>query len=320
MNFYKMRNLSIIIPVYNVEPFIRSTLDSVYNQKVDEQLFEVIVVNDGSPDNSMDIVDEFAALHSNLTIINQDNQGLSCARNAGIKNAVGKYVWVVDSDDMITDHSIKEALHEIEKSPDVDIFCFNLYEKRGNSLTPTCLSSKAVYQQYYGEIHDGFSYCRKLPTGVCQKFLFRKGFLEENDLEFTPGIYHEDQDFLIRCYTKAKRILPLQNIWYVYNIRESGSITSTFKIKRFHDLLWIVKNFRMLSDKSNDFKERTILEEGVFSLTYGLLNSKYRNNQEFKDFLKENIKLLKSLLFSSYFRSIRKNSLGKSWRLLKTII
>lgn len=315
-----MMKLSIVIPVYNVEPFIKSTLDSIYNQKVDEHCFEVVVVNDGTPDNSMEIVKEFAVTHANLMIINQKNQGLSCARNAGMKVAKGEYIWVVDSDDMVTDHSIKGILKEVQVHPNIDMFCFDLYEKRGEYLIPTSLFSKSSYQKYYGEIHDGYFFCRKLPTGVAPKFLFRREFLKENCLEFTPGIYHEDQDFLIRCYTKAKSVLPLQNIWYIYNIRESGSITSTFKIKRFNDLLWIVKNFRTLAEKSNDFKQRTILEDGVFSLTYGLLSSRYRSNVEFKAFLKDNIKLLKCLLLSSYFKSIRKNSLGKSWRLLKSII
>lgn len=312
--------LSIVIPVYNVEPFIKSTLDSIYNQKVDEHCFEVIVVNDGTPDNSMEIVKEFAVTHANLMIINQKNQGLSCARNAGMKVAKGEYIWVVDSDDMVTDHSIKEILNEILIHPTVDMFCFDLYEKRGHNLIPTSLFSKSSYQKYYGKVHSGYFYCRKLPTGVSPKFLFRRVFLKENGLEFTPGIYHEDQDFLIRCYTKAKSVLPLRNIWYIYNIRESGSITSTFKIKRFQDILLVMDKFRQLSLNSKDYKVITILEEGIFSLSYGLLSSRYRSNAEFNAFLKDNIKLLKYLLLSSYFRSIRKNSLGKSWRLLKSII
>lgn len=308
--------LSIVIPVYNVEDYIRGTLGSIYNQKVDEQCFEVIVVNDGTPDNSMNIVKEFAATHQNLTIINQENQGLSAARNAGIKVAKGDYIWVVDSDDSISENSISEILAILEKYHDVDMFCFDHYEKRGDNLMATSLFTKPSYQKYYGEIHDGYFYCRKLPTGVSQKFLFRRGFLQENQLEFTPGIYHEDQDFLIRCYTKAKRILPLGNVWYVYNIRESGSITSTFKIKRFHDLLWIINNFRRLSYETDDVNERTILEEGVFSLTYGLLKSKYKDVEEYRIFLSNHLKQLKHLLLSSYFKSIRKNSLGKSWRLI----
>jgi len=312
--------LSIVIPVYNVEDYIRGTLDSIYNQKVDEQLFEVIVVNDGTPDKSMDIVKEFSFVHSNLRIINQQNQGLSAARNAGMNVAKGDYIWVVDSDDRITDNSISEALAILEKHQDVDMVCFNLYEQRGDNLIPTTLFSKPSYQRYYDEVHDGYFYCRKLPTGVSPKFFFRRRFLEDNHLEFTPGIYHEDQDFLIRCYTKAKSILPIRNIWYVYNIRESGSITSTFKMKRFHDLLWIINNFRRLADETQNVKARTILEEGVFSLVYGLVESKYKTVEAYRAFLRDNMKQLRYLLLSSYFKSIRKNSLGKSWRLIVGIL
>lgn len=312
--------LSIVIPVYNVEPFIRATLDSIYKQGVDESLFEVIVVNDGTPDNSMATVKTFAVAHTNLAIINQRNQGLSAARNTGMRVAKGDYIWVVDSDDSITENSISQALKEITRHPYVEMFCFDLNEQRGDNFTPTTLFSKPSYCKYYGEVHDGYFFCRKLPTGVSQKFLFSRSFLQKYELEFTPGIYHEDQDFLIRCYTKAKCILPLKHIWYNYNIRESGSITSTFKMKRFYDLLWIIKNFRRLSIETNDMKTRTILEEGVFSLCYSLLVSQYKNIEEYLSFLRNNNKQLKYLLISSYFKSMRKNSLGKSLRLIKAII
>lgn len=315
-----MMKLSIVIPVYNVEPFIRGTLESIYKQGVDESLFEVIVVNDGTPDNSMAIVEMFADAHTNLAIINQKNQGLSAARNSGIKVAKGDYIWVVDSDDSITENSISQALGEITRHPYVEMFCFDLNEQREDNFTPTTLFSKPSYCKYYGEEHDGYFYCRKLPTGVSPKFLFSRSFLQKNGLLFTPGIYHEDQDFLIRCYTKAKCILPLKHIWYNYNIRESGSITSTFKIKRFYDLLWIIKNFRRMSIETNDMKTRTILEEGVFSLCYSLLVSQYKNIEEYLSFLRNNNKQLKYLLISSYFKSMRKNSLGKSLRLIKAII
>ena len=127
-------------------------------------------------------------------------------------------------------------------------------------------------------------------------------------------------DFLIRCYTKAQRVMPLNRIWYIYNIRENGSITSTFKIKRFHDLMWIIGNFRKMSNLTDSFKDRTLLEEGVFSLSYGLLTSSYRSLPEYRAFLDENKKELKSLLWSSYYKSIRKNSLGKTYRLVKSIM
>ena len=297
--------LSIIIPIYNVEKYVNGTLSSIYDQGADEGQFEVIVVNDGTPDNSMAIVETFADVHSNLVIINQENQGLSAARNTGMRVAKGDYIWVVDSDDSITENSIGQALEQIIRHPDVEMFCFDLNDRVSSSMF---------------SVHDGYFFCRKLPTGIAQRFLFSKRFLQKYELEFTPGIYHEDQDFLIRCYTKAQRVLPLRRIWYNYNIRESGSITSTFKMKRFHDILWIIKNFRKLSESSSGYKEITILEEGVFSLSYGLLTSSYRSHPEYRAFLDDNKKELKSLLWSSYYKSIRKNSLGKTYRLVKSIL
>ena len=108
--------LSIIIPVYKVEKYIRDTLQSIYRQQYDENLFEVIVINDGTPDDSMRIVAEFTNKHANLHIINQKNQGLSCARNAGLKIAQGEYVWFVDSDDTVTEESIGKVIECIERS------------------------------------------------------------------------------------------------------------------------------------------------------------------------------------------------------------
>lgn len=312
-------NLSIIIPVYNVEKYIQTCLNSIFSQDAHTQSYEVIVVNDGTPDNSMSIVKQFAERHDNLFIINQENKGLSCARNAGIEIAKGDYIWVVDSDDSITKNSISQVLDVLTHYSDIEMFCFNQNEQRREVFTPTSLFTKSSYCKYYGEVHDGYFYCRKLPTGVSSRFLFSKSFLQEHGLLFTPGIYHEDQDFLIRCYTKAQRVLPLKHIWYNYNIRECGSITSTFKIKRFHDTLWIIKNFRKISKSSQDKKERTILEEGVFSLCYALLKSSYRSHREYQIFLNENKKSLKFLLLSSYFKSIRKNSIGKTYRLITSI-
>ena len=104
--------LSIIIPIYKVEKYIRYTLDSIYNQNANEKSFEVICVNDGTPDNSMNIVEEFKILYNNLHIINQKNEGLSCARNAGLKIAKGDYIWFVDSDDTLEVQSISKVIRK----------------------------------------------------------------------------------------------------------------------------------------------------------------------------------------------------------------
>ena len=91
--------LSIIIPVYNVEAYIGKLLQSIFSQ--DTEGVEIIVVNDGTPDDSMNVVQGFVPVHANLHIVNQPNRGLSEARNTGLKHAQGKYVWFVDGDDCI---------------------------------------------------------------------------------------------------------------------------------------------------------------------------------------------------------------------------
>ena len=95
--------LSIIVPVYNVERYVGRCLESIFASGAEKNAnVEVIVVNDGTPDDSMTIVDEFASKHSNLFIINQENAGPGAARNAGLRIARGKYVWFVDSDDYVS--------------------------------------------------------------------------------------------------------------------------------------------------------------------------------------------------------------------------
>lgn len=124
--------VSIIIPVYNVEQYIEQCLSSIYAQDISEDIFEVIAVNDGTPDNSMSIVKTIASQHKNLVIINQENQGLSVARNTGLDHAKGEYIWFVDSDDWLTKDSLSIVLDTIISYPKIDVFATVLmmqYEK-----------------------------------------------------------------------------------------------------------------------------------------------------------------------------------------------
>lgn len=173
-----MMKLSIVIPVYNVEPFIRGTLDSIYKQGVDESLFEVIAVNDGTPDNSMAIVEMFADAHTNLAIINQKNQGLSAARNSGIKVAKGDYIWVVDSDDSITENSISQALGEITRHPYVEMFCFDLNEQRGDNFTPTTLFLSHLIASIMARCMMDISFVESCQQALLNDFCSLKVFAE----------------------------------------------------------------------------------------------------------------------------------------------
>ena len=102
-----MVQLSIIIPIYNVEKYINECLKSIYDQKVCDDDFEIIAVNDGTPDKSMMIVEKYALEHDNLRIINKVNEGVASARNVGIAKAIGNYIAFVDADDYIEKDSLE---------------------------------------------------------------------------------------------------------------------------------------------------------------------------------------------------------------------
>ena len=102
-----MTKLSIIIPVYNVEKYIRPCMESIFRQGLDEDDYEVIIVNDGTPDKSMEVIEDIIAAHANITVINQKNLSLSVARNNGIAAAKGEYILMPDSDDFLIENSLK---------------------------------------------------------------------------------------------------------------------------------------------------------------------------------------------------------------------
>ena len=117
--------LSIVIPAYNVEQYIGNCLDSIFNQQIETDMLEVIVVNDGSKDGTEDIIKQYASQHPNLIYISQENQGQSVARNTGLKRATGDLIWYVDSDDATTENSIQTIFSYFKKYPHADFLTFN---------------------------------------------------------------------------------------------------------------------------------------------------------------------------------------------------
>lgn len=219
--------LSIIIPVYNVEKYIFQTLDSIFSQEVSLELFEVIIVNDGTPDHSMEIVDKFVCNYGNINVINQDNQGLSVARNTGLKFARGKYVWFVDSDDWIEKGCLAKILNNIENI-EVDIFIYKIreYNEDGHVLLERRFVDNNSIQHCSGvEVIMNLPRHQIMHTPM-QMHIIRRSFLIDNDLWFIPGIYHEDIDFASRMLVKTDSVVYVPIVSYCYLKRTSGSITS----------------------------------------------------------------------------------------------
>ena len=231
-----MIKLSIVIPVYNVEPYVGRCIESCQNQDLPHDEYELLIINDGSQDGSMDVVRQYARRHENIRIIEQENAGLSSARNHGIKEAKGEYVWFIDSDDDINKNVLK-TLVDAAWSQQLDALCFDINVMEEGILTCTYPN----HQHKNLHLYDGMRFIADvaMPPSSCVA-LYRKDFLIQNRLFFKEGIVHEDQEFTPRAYCLAKRIAYVNVPAYNYWVRSGSIMTSPEKrAKKAKDLLVI---------------------------------------------------------------------------------
>ena len=257
--------LSVIIPVYKSEKYIRHTLQSIFGQAFDRSAVEVIVVNDGTPDNSMEIVREFAAREPDIQIIEQENRGLSAARNAGLVRATGKYIWFVDSDDWIEDGFLEKAIPLIRED-DTDVFLFRIREHResdGKIVLERKLLGNEIRETDFLELLQA-----KIDFTPVQLFLIRKELMDAHQLKFVEGIVHEDMEFAPRMLAFAKKVKTVPWFHYNYLWRESGSLTSspTNRQKRIESLFRIIDLHRELSKNITNQRKARAMETVMFWL------------------------------------------------------
>ncbi len=206
--------LSIIIPFYNVERYIAECLDSVFDQDVPLDEYEVICVDDCSPDNSAEIVKDYAKKFPNLVLVrNLQNRKLGGARNAGIDVAKGRYVWFIDSDDFIEKNSIGNLL-SIAESQDLDVLHFN-YSEYPNANLPKRRPKETMVTNGTELFFDrGFIWYHDLVTAW--RKLYKLRFLLENNIRFAEYIMFEDNDYAIEVFANAQRVKHIDVIAYRY--------------------------------------------------------------------------------------------------------
>ncbi len=233
--------LSIIVPLYNVESYIIQCLDSLYFQKLDEEEFEVIVVDDGSTDKSLLLVKEYQLKHKNIRIFEQKNAGPSVARNRAIKEASGKYILFVDSDDYLLPNKLFKLIRMAELE-DVDVLRANYQTCSDLSILEENKNSYLTRLPYLNKVFDGYIlytqiFCKEFFTPL---LLLNRRFVLNNRLFFEEGIYFEDVDFSTRLSMIVKRAMYVPEIFYVYRLRK-GSITHSINIKKIKDLQYVIR-------------------------------------------------------------------------------
>lgn len=243
-NDVKQQLVSIIVPIYNVETYLPKCLDSLINQTYSN--IEIICVNDGSPDNSSEILEKYAQNDKRIKIINQENKGLSGARNTGIENAKGEYILFVDSDDWIELNTC-EKLYNIVKEKNCDIVTFilkSVYDS-GNESIPFYFVNNNTFNSLINK-NICFSKCQE-DIIKCFKNLFatdklyKREFLNQNNIRFLENVKkHEDAIFAMYIYAANPNIYITSFAPYNYLQQRGGSIMNTEPEKVFSmiDLWW----------------------------------------------------------------------------------
>lgn len=214
--------LSIVVPVYNVEKYLKKCVYSLLDQDIEKRQYEIILVDDGSTDDSGSLCDEFARSISSVKVIHQVNQGLSVARNTGIAVAEGKYILFVDSDDWIEERILKGMLQRMEDD-ELDVIRFGFRRVVDEGSVANCSVERRMET---ASVWTGHDYLMNKLGFICYvwQFMIKRSVLVDNRLLFRPGIIFEDTEWTPRLLERARRISESGELVYDYRQRE-GSIT-----------------------------------------------------------------------------------------------
>jgi glycosyltransferase involved in cell wall biosynthesis len=230
--------LSIIVPVYNVEKYLDRCVQSLLDQDLKEDEYEIILINDGSIDASGELARRWHLKESRIKLIEQDNQGQSIARNSGLKVAQGRYIMFVDSDDLIEPNVLQQLTSTAEQY-DLDLL---FYDARFYpSQSPTCIQPFELGKVYSGK----YVITHGLAISAVWSNLYSHDILVKTGITFLQGISHEDVEFNCRLYPQAKRIMFTDLMVYNYStegVSLSRGLNLEKQKKSLEDDLLVVKS------------------------------------------------------------------------------
>ncbi|MBQ5823851.1 MAG: glycosyltransferase family 2 protein [Clostridia bacterium] len=284
--------ISIIVPVYNVEKYIHQCVDSIINQTYTN--LEIILVDDGSPDNCGRICDEYAAKDSRIKVIHQANQGLSAARNAGVALSNAEWISFVDSDDIIHPQAI-ELMFSALKKEKADISTAHMTNFEDGNIPDSFYSKfsekytiNEVNEEFLSEIFPDSRY-----HSACNRIINKKFLIE---FPFEVGRYHEDSPVISKILYFSQRMVIVPYELYFYRNNQNSITRTNFTLKNL-DLLWAWEQ-QIEFYKSIGFKKMQKILEFQYFFSAGKF---YNNILESKDIDHTEAKKLKRYTFRKYF-------------------
>ena len=229
--------LTVVIPVYNVEKYLKRCVESVLVQGWHN--YDILLVDDGSTDRSPQICDDYVKVYDFISVIHKENGGLSEARNTGISQAKGEYVYFPDSDDWLEPDAFM-ALAEVLESQKFDIISFNREFVKGEE--DAIVSEPEVTQAFEGK--DAFVQMLKHSyiTGFANDKIYRKSLFIDNNILFPKGKYYEDLGTNYKLFLSAKKVYATNQKYYHYLIDNPDSITQSWNEKKFSDMFGFYKD------------------------------------------------------------------------------
>jgi len=208
--------LSIILPVYNVEQYISDCLNSLLHQGLSEKEYEIICVNDGSEDDSLIILEKYAEKHHNIKIVSKENEGVSIARNTGLKLALGEYIWFVDPDDFIDGNCIVSLLDELRRQQ-ADYLVLNM----------EACSEDTRFSEKEQKIYTIYADRKKSPRASVWVYIVKRELLITHNIHFQNELpYGEDYLWALLVWLYGDKYLVTEDKIYHYRTRENSAMTT----------------------------------------------------------------------------------------------
>lgn len=273
--------ISIIVPVYKVEKYLDDCVKSILVQTYTN--IEVLLVDDGSPDNCPAICDKYASYDKRIKSFHKSNGGLSDARNFGISHSTGDYLLFIDSDDLWLENT---ALEKLVAALNTQKSCDIIFFGRTTFINQTKFPSKPISPQLFtsnltADLRSLLIHHEFIPS-ACQK-LIKRDLIIENNIYFEKGLLSEDWEWCIRLYTYAHKIGGIEDNFYGYRKHE-GSITQTFGIKHAQDILYIIeKSIKQVSESEMSFEMKEVFMgflAYIYICTLGHIGQLPKKNRE----------------------------------------
>lgn len=231
--------ISIIIPVYNIETYIETCIRSIISQSYRD--LEIIIINDGSTDNSLNIIQQYAKIDSRIKIISKKNEGLSAARNAGIENSIGEYIMFVDGDDELEDNAIEKLFKSLKHySSDISVGSISVIYESHSDLK----NSDEIYYsiKYKGKYKIDDQTINNIHCSACAK-LFRRDIINKQNLRFPTGLLYEDAYWHWAYLSSCNTISFISDPVYKYYRHIKSIMSSTFEYEAGYSIqhLYIVE-------------------------------------------------------------------------------